>query len=301
MKRILSFLGALLLSTTLWAGGGIFEAWMTVQTNNENPVAYKVNDGISLGTINQGKMDSVFIKVWKNNGTDITNVWAVCKIDNGDPMEIPCQWGKDLGGNDQEWNAKLDFNFLQGLADGDHKIELWAKAKTNKTDCDEFIYMNNDGANYAMTFTKGTPTPAEEGFGIILSDGSTVKGTKNEGQTEWIEYMIEANLNANATFQLYNFANKYSWTESNIDEASTPNVTINANDVYEVSATGKYTIYLKMYDQENNQVYFAYDGAGTGLNKLKGQAGQRYNIMGQRVSKDYRGMVIMNGQTFIQK
>lgn len=146
----------------------------------------------------------------------------------------------------------------------------------------------------------GEVPPVEDGFGIILSDGSTVKGTKNEEQKDWLEYMIEAELEANTTFQLYDFANAAPWTESNIDEASTPNVTINANNVYEVSATGKYTIYLKMYGPENNQVYFAYE-ASTGLDILKGQAGQRYNIMGQRVSDDYRGMVIMNGQTFLQK
>ncbi len=108
------------------------------------------------------------------------------------------------------------------------------------------------------------PTPKDEGFGIILGDGSTVKGWKNEAQVDFLEYMIEANLTAGATFQLYDFANDATWTEANVDEASTPNVTINASNVYEVLADGHYTIYLKMYGPENNQVYIAYE-ASTGL------------------------------------
>lgn len=108
------------------------------------------------------------------------------------------------------------------------------------------------------------PTPKDEGFGIIVNGTEKIKGQKNEAQVEFLEYMIEANLTAGATFQLYDFANDATWTEANIDEASTPNVTINANNLYEATADGKYTIYLKMYGPENNQVYIAYE-ASTGL------------------------------------
>lgn len=108
------------------------------------------------------------------------------------------------------------------------------------------------------------PTPKDEGFGIIVNGTKKIKGQKNEAQVDFLEYMIEANLTAGATFQLYDFANDATWTEANIDEASTPNVTINANNLYEATADGKYTIYLKMYGPENNQVYIAYE-ASTGL------------------------------------
>ena len=111
---------------------------------------------------------------------------------------------------------------------------------------------------YAWGDTPTPPTPVEEGFGIVINGSETVKGWKNEGQTEWLEYLIEADLTAGATFQLYDFGNQAAWTESNLDEASTPNVTINASGVYEVAADGHYTIYLKMYGPENNQVYIGY-------------------------------------------
>lgn len=120
---------------------------------------------------------------------------------------------------------------------------------------------NADGTvtlSYTCGDTPTPPTPGEEGFGIILGDGSTVKGWKNEGQIEFLEYMIESDLTTGATFQLYDFGNQAAWTEQNIDEASTKNVIINASNVYEVLADGHYTIYLKMYGPENNQVYIGY-------------------------------------------
>ena len=157
MKKVFLFLGAILLSANMWAGGGIFEAWLTIATIAEQPVAHKINDGIALGTINQGLMDSVFIKVYKNNGTDIQEVYLCYKVDDGEVQEKACVWGKDLGGNDQEWNAKLNIDFVKDMTDGEHTIELWCKAKSNQQDCEEFVYMNNGGSNYALTFTKGTP------------------------------------------------------------------------------------------------------------------------------------------------
>ena len=100
--------------------------------------------------------------------------------------------------------------------------------------------------------------PVDEGYGIILGNGTTIKGEQNKDQTAFLEYVIVADLTAGTTFQLYDFGNKAPWTEANMDEASTPNVIINASNVYEVLADGHYTIYLKMYGPENNQVYIGY-------------------------------------------
>ncbi|MBQ0154450.1 MAG: hypothetical protein KBS70_06665, partial [Bacteroidales bacterium] len=145
-----------------------------------------------------------------------------------------------------------------------------------------------DDETVALNVAKGEgPTPAEEGFGIIVNGTEKIKGQKNEAQVEFLEYLIEANLTAGATFQLYDFANDAPWTEANIDEASTKNVTINANNLYEVAADGKYTIYLKMFGLGNNQVYIAFTSDPTGLIEI------------MRNTKD--GKFIINGKMIIRR
>ncbi|MBQ0137119.1 MAG: hypothetical protein KBS40_03870, partial [Bacteroidales bacterium] len=124
--------------------------------------------------------------------------------------------------------------------------------------------------------------PADEGFGIIVNGTEKIKGQKNEKQIEFVEYITVANLTAGATFQLYDFGNKVPWTETNIDQASTPNVIINTDNVYEVTSDGKYTIYLKMYGPEDNQVYIAYDGTGTALEAIMLNGGlKKFMLDGQ--------------------
>ncbi len=162
-----------------------------------------------------------------------------------------------------------------------------------------FTLTENADGTVTLSYQEAS-TPAEEGFGIILGDGSTIKGQKNEGQVEFEEYVTVANLTAGAIFQLYDFANEVAWTVDNIDEASTPNLTINEDYVYEVTADGKYTIYLKMYGMGNDQVYCGYEEPVSGLNNVKAIEGQRFNVLGLPVDANYRGVVIMNGQTYLQ-
>lgn len=55
--------------------------------------------------------------------------------------------------------------------------------------------------------------------------------------------------------------------------------------------------------KENIAVTFV-DGAATGINAVSAQKANdavRYNLAGQRVGKDYKGLVIMNGKKFINK
>ena len=106
------------------------------------------------------------------------------------------------------------------------------------------------------------PTKAfadEGGFGIILGDETPIYGQQNKAQDEFLEYVIVADLTAGTTFQLRNFGIGVSWTEHNIDEDSTSNLTINEGDVYEVTADGQYTIYLYMYGYNDNKVFVSYN------------------------------------------
>lgn len=43
-----------------------------------------------------------------------------------------------------------------------------------------------------------------------------------------------------------------------------------------------------------------FKGSGTNLNKVKAAQGQRFNVLGLPVDANYRGIVIMNGQTYLQ-
>ncbi len=43
-----------------------------------------------------------------------------------------------------------------------------------------------------------------------------------------------------------------------------------------------------------------FKGTGTNLNKVKAAQGQRFNVLGLPVNANYRGVVIMNGQTYLQ-
>ena len=171
----------------------------------------------------------------------------------------------------QSWgSADLSENCSAGVGDKNGNIHFIVETPNNVV-----VTIAEGKVTVTGTFKQDGPTPVEEGFGIILGDGTTIKGQKNEKQTDFLEYMIEANLTAEATFQLYDFGNKAAWTETNIDQSSTPNVFINADNVYEVTSNGKYTIYLKMYGPENNQVYIAYDGTDTALEAIMLNGGMK--------------------------
>ena len=71
-----------------------------------------------------------------------------------------------------------------------------------------------------------------------------------------------------------------------------------------------FTIYRDADAQADQQVRYAKatvftaDGAATGINNItaaKAQNGVRYNLAGQRVSKDFKGVVIENGKKMIVK
>lgn len=74
--------------------------------------------------------------------------------------------------------------------------------------------------------------------------------------------------------------------------------------------TVKFTIYREESATANQAVRYAKatvftaDGAATGINNItaaKAQNGVRYNLAGQRVSKDFKGVVIENGKKMIVK
>lgn len=86
----------------------------------------------------------------------------------------------------------------------------------------------------------------------------------------------------------------------------------NVNEKGESIDTKKvvFTIYREEGSTKNQAVRYAKatvftaDGAATGINNItaaKAQNGVRYNLAGQRVSKDFKGVVIENGKKMIVK
>ncbi len=143
------------------------------------------------------------------------------------------------------------------------------------------------------------PTPVTPDFGLLVNGTNYLAGTP-EDKGDLVEYVVNTTLAIGDFVQLYNNVKQEAWTVTPEGNGFTDFEM--KNDAYYIKQAGNYQFYIKIPKEGmNSGLYVGFTGAGTGLDKLKRQAGQRYNIMGQRVSKDYHGMVIMNGQTFLQK
>ncbi len=128
---------------------------------------------------------------------------------------------------------------------------------------DRFVKTGGNGAKSLLIAPK---------YGIIFSDGSTVRSTKNKNQTEFSEYIVKTFFSAGDTFQLYDFSNKEPLTGTDFDDASTSNIEINGEDVYKASADGTYTLYYKIYGAGNTQIYVAYEPHNHKIVKVDGQS-----------------------------
>ena len=217
-------------------------AWGDTPTPSENVYGITVNGTPVLGTKNESPLDPSFEEWQVLEQSLVTGNLVTLYNQNGGATWVVALDEASVEGI--ELNATGDAYII--TQDGCYNFYIKLKFEADQ------LYVGSCGD------TPTPPTPGEEGFGIILGDGSTVKGWKNEHQVDFLEYMIESDLTTGTTFQLYDFGNQASWTEANVDEASTTNVIINVDNVYEVLADGHYTIYLKMYGPENNQVYIGY-------------------------------------------
>ncbi|MBQ0137273.1 MAG: hypothetical protein KBS40_04670 [Bacteroidales bacterium] len=217
-------------------------AWGDTPTPSENVYGITVNGTPVLGTKNESPLDPSFEEWQVLEQSLVTGDLVTLYNQNGGATWVVTLDEASVPGI--ELNATGDAYII--TQDGCYNFYIKLKFEADQ------LYVGSCGD------TPTPPTPGEEGFGIILGDGSTVKGWKSEHQVDFLEYMIEADLTTSTTFQIYDFGNQASWTEANVDETSTTNVIINASNVYEVLADGHYTIYLKMYGPENNQVYIGY-------------------------------------------
>ena len=148
----------------MFAGGDIFEAWVTYGLNGEAVTAKKVGNNdvqapvVNLGTINKFQLDSFFVKVWQDNGDHFDKVDLKYQIDDAAVQSVEGGWKQDLDGNNREWGIKVDKDIVADLADGDHSLQLWFVGELNPGSQEKKMD-NLDHSNYKFNFKKGTPEP----------------------------------------------------------------------------------------------------------------------------------------------
>ena len=201
MKKFFVFVMALCCSAVMYAGGGIFEAWVTYGVNGEAVEAHQVNtDEVNLGVINAFQIDSFFVKVWQEGGENFDPVQVSYKLDDGDVQDIVLKWKKDLSEKDREWAEELKKDLASELADGDHSLEMWFHGTLHNGENTQEIYMNNDGKNYKFNFTKGTPEPKVMSWAIKGSFNDWESGFDME-QDENGSYNVLIPVEAEASYE----------------------------------------------------------------------------------------------------
>ena len=158
------------------------------------------------------------------------------------------------------------------------------------------------GYYYMMSYIDVTIIAAfeevcEGQFGIMVNNENYIAGVKNEAQIGWLEYKIDAELEANDTFLFYDKCTEIGFMAKQ-DEGE-GNYLFNyteGNTAFLVPAAGKYTIYLKMYGPDDNVIWTVYqETTGIENNTIKVDIrktiengvvviyrnGIRYNIQGQ--------------------
>ncbi len=155
-----------------------------------------------------------------------------------------------------------------------------------------------DDETVALNVVKVTPIEPDPDYGLLVNGTDYLPGAPDEKE-DYIEYAVSTTLSIGDFVQLYDKVAKVAWVVEP-EGAGFTNFDIKDNAYY-IKQAGAYQFYIKIPKVGMNSGLYVGFQEATGLNTLKGQDGQRYNILGQPVNETYRGMVIMNGQTFLQK
>ena len=164
MKKVLLFAMALCCSAVMFAGGDIFEAWVTYSVNDEALDAHFVGKNteeapdVNLGTVSKFFIDSFFVKVWQDNGDHFDKVYAHYRYGSeGAIQNVEMKWKRDLEENNREWGGEVKLDIADPCVDGDHSLEVWFSGELNPNE--QAKYLSNNNKNYKFNFTKGTPAP----------------------------------------------------------------------------------------------------------------------------------------------
>lgn len=180
MKKFFVFVMALCCSAVMFAGGDIFEAWVTYSVNDDELGAHLVGKNVeeaadvNLGIVNKFYIDSFFVKVWQDNGDQFDKLYVHYRYAGGADQKVEMSFKRLLGDNDREWGGKIQLDMADPCADGDHTLEVWFSGVLNPGE--QTKYMSNNSKNYKFNFTKGTPPEKVTSWAIIGSFNSWTSG-----------------------------------------------------------------------------------------------------------------------------
>lgn len=205
MKKLFLFLMALSLSTSIFADGGIFEAWVIYDVNDEAIAAYKVGDSeqemvdVNLGTISSFYIDSFFVKVWQADGSYFERVCVSYRIDGGEIQSYDTRWKRDLGTIEREWAVELNKDIAYDLDNGDHTLEVWFWGQLNPGEEERFL--SNSGKNYVYKFTKDDPEPKITSWFVIGGFNNWKSGYELTGEDNSKSVKIAVDAKRNYEFK----------------------------------------------------------------------------------------------------
>lgn len=200
-----------------------------------------------------------------------------------------------------------------------YHMNVYKKATAVEAGKDYLIVAQRDEKTYYAAPVK---YDAEKPYGFLNSfkvdgivDELKIKSSYNDAFTfEGVEggyaikdangYYLYMDENVkHASFQLGNEAK--AWT---VEPAENGTFTITNNGKFIQYGNGTFTTFGAWTEAQENAVkpmLFVLDDAASSINgvqtTVKPQSNVRYNIAGQRVAADYKGIVIINGKKYLQK
>lgn len=159
------------------------------------------------------------------------------------------------------------------------------------------VKLTFDGAKICLTGSFAAP--CTDDYGVMVGDAYTAAVINPENTAEYM--VLNLNLKQGDTFTMYNNCAKAAWIISNFKENSYKFTT--KDEKYVVTETGKYDLYFTL-SIEGDAIYVSFTRATPTDNisiTLPAEDAPVYNLLGVQVDSNYRGIVIRNGQKFIQK
>ena len=156
-----------------------------------------------------------------------------------------------------------------------------------------------DGTWYASL--DEIPEPCTPEYGVMVGDTYTA-ATINPNNTA--EYMLTGlKLSKDDTFTIYDACTKTAWVITTFKEGSTSNITI-VDNKYVAGATGSYDLYFEL-SLSGDKIYINYTPSTPteviNASTVLDVNAPIYNLLGVQVDSNYKGVVLQNGQKFIQK
>lgn len=175
-------------------------------------------------------------------------------------------------------------------------------AKDKRVENCKMYFGDKDYAETTNNFAAAAADASVEGY-TAYTKGNDVNGNKDGGTIYMFIPAIDGNitvavvLNANKAFHISEDGTDMAGFEGiTVDEKYYGTYTFNvkANSTYKVWCDGSK---LGFYGFEFKE------GSSTGINTVKSASenGVRYNLSGQKVAEDYKGVVIENGKKVVMK